>query len=363
MPLTIVVGGQYGGEGKGKIVSHLCRTTKVDCVVRCGGPNSGHTIYYQGKRLGLRLLPAGVVSTKTRLLLAPGALVSPDVLLKEIEYCGIESFRVGIDRNTMIIKDSYADEEKSLRLRQRIGSTSSGTGVGVAKRALRDTDVELAQANDRMRRFVTDVTAEINQTIDEGKTVVIEGTQGFGLSLYHSPFYPYTTSRDTTASGFLSEVGVSPFLVDKVIMAIRTFPIRVEGESGPLKNEISWEKLQSLSGYPYEIKEFTTVTNLTRRVAEFDLDIVKRATQVNRPSEIALHGADYIGYVNKGVTKYEELSRNVIDFIERLEFELDTPVRYIGTGMHDEEIVDRLLNQRAQTAQLTAHWVNKCEIH
>src|SRR5260370_22311400 len=106
-----------------------------------------------------------------------------------------------------------------------------------------------------MSQYLTDGSDEVNRDLDYGKKVLIEGTQGFGLSLYHSDHYPKTTSRDTTAAGFLSEVGVSPKLVTEIVVVFRTFPIRVAGDqAGPLANEIKWEHLQRESGYPYPIE-------------------------------------------------------------------------------------------------------------
>ncbi|MGH7230887.1 MAG: adenylosuccinate synthetase, partial [Nitrospiraceae bacterium] len=271
MPLTVIVGGQYGSEGKGKITSYLALRDNVDIVVRCGGPNSGHTVDYKGQRYELRTLPAGFINQNTRLLLAAGSLVIPEILLTEIKFAGIDPARVGVDRNAGIISASDSNAETNLLLRERLGSTLSGTGIAVANRALRNPDFKLAKDVSELKSFVTDVSEEVNWTIDKGGKVIIEGTQGFGLSVYHSPHYPYATSRDTTASGFLSEVGVSPLLVSNIIMAIRTYPIRVGGNSGPLADEITWEDLRRLSGYPSDIREFTTTTKKLRRIALFDL--------------------------------------------------------------------------------------------
>jgi adenylosuccinate synthase len=302
MAVTVVVGAQYGGEGKGKIVAHLARRDNPDFVVRCGGPNSGHTVYLKDHVFKLRLLPAGFVNSRSRLLLAAGSIINLEVLLAEIELTGIDPSRVGVDRNAAIITDEDGKRESQLGLREQIGSTLSGTGMGVVKRALRDGTIKLALDIPEARPFITDVSSEINCGIDKGQLCIVEGTQGFGLSLYHTLCYPYATSRDTTASGFLSEVGLSPMKIDSIIMAVRTFPIRVEGKSGPLKNEITWEQLQQRSGYPYPIIEYTTVTGRTRRIAAFDMELVRIATMVNRPTELALHGADYIDYSNKGLT-------------------------------------------------------------
>src|SRR5207244_2042197 len=98
----------------------------------------------------------------------------------------------------------------------------------------------------------------LHSAIDNGDEVIIEGTQGFALSLLHGRDYPFVTSRDTTAAGFAMEVGLSPRLVSKIVMVIRTFPIRVGGTSGPFANETSWDEIRVASRAPEIIPEFTS---------------------------------------------------------------------------------------------------------
>ncbi|MDR4481336.1 MAG: adenylosuccinate synthetase [Nitrospira sp.] len=341
MPLTVIVGGQFGSEGKGKVTSYLALRDNVDIVVRCGGPNSGHTVDVEGQRYELRSLPAGFINPGTRLLLAAGCLINPEILLTEIKSTGTDPKRVGIDPHAGIISPSEGEEEAELRLRERLGSTLSGTGMGVANRVLRKSDFKLAKDVPELREYLTDVSEEVNQAVDKNGKVLVEGTQGFGLSVYHSPHYPHATSRDTTASGFLSEVGVSPRVVTDIIMAIRTFPIRVAGNSGPLKDEITWEELRERSGYPTDIREYTTTTKKLRRVGLFDLELVQRAALVNRPTQIALHGGDYLSYSNKSVDCYEELDSVSRDFLAYLYAGLSIPIQIVGTGPANNEVVDR----------------------
>jgi len=344
MPLTVVVGAQFGGEGKGKLVSHLSVVDDVDVVVRCGGPNSGHTVDYEGFRIGLRMVPAGFVNKRTKLMLAPGALIDVKILFSEMEKCNVDPSRLTIDRNACIVKEEYARLELEQGLRNRIGSTASGTGIGVAKRALRDPEVQLARNVEALRPFLGDVSKELNDAVDRDEKVIVEGTQGFGLSLYHTESYPYSTSRDTTASGFLSETGLAPTLVNDVIMAVRTFPIRVEGQSGPL-DETTWQAIQERSGYPHKIAENTTATGRTRRVGRFDMTVVSKAARMNRPTQIALHGADYLDYQVKSATDYANLTSGPLDFVNNLEESLNVPVMFIGTGPRNEELIDRRMDE------------------
>src|SRR5258708_756597 len=261
MGLWVVVGGQYGSEGKGKVSAFITKQENIDICVRCGGPNSGHSFVDEsGKSVVLRQLPTGFVNPRTRLLIPAGALIDLAVLKHEIESLGLPSGRVGIDRKSFIIEDQDRDTEKALGLRERLSSTLCGVGAAQARRGLRDKNARLAKdvcpEHPWINEYLTDVSDEVNTSLDLEKRVLIEGTQGFGLSLYHSDHYPKTTSRDTTAAGFLSEVGVSPLRVTDIVVVFRTFPIRVAGQqAGPLNEEITWEQLQKESGYPFSIAE------------------------------------------------------------------------------------------------------------
>jgi len=206
---------------------------------------------------------------------------------------------------------------------------------------LRGADVRLAQDITSeapwLKPYLVDVSAEINEGVDHGKKVLIEGTQGFGLSLYHSPAYPKTTSRDTSAAGCISECGISPMLVTNVVLVMRTFPIRVAGQqAGPMFEEIDWETIQRESGYPHAIAEYTTVTGKLRRVGRFDYELAKQAIAVNRPTSIALNFADYLNFSNSESTRWLDLSDRAKEFIRTVD-ELGVPVRYLGTGPRIED--------------------------
>ena len=340
MSVTVITGGQYGSEGKGKVCAHLAVTDNVDYMIRCGGPNSGHTVEVGGCRYKLRQVPAAFLNPHTRLLVAPGALVAPDVFLREVDVCGLDPSRIGIDGNAGIIEESDSHNERLSDLPLRLGSTGSGTGSAVSRRTIRDPSFRLARHHPALRPFITSVREEIDGSVIRDKSVVIEGTQGFGLSLYHAEEWPYCTSRDTTAHSFLSEVGIGVRDYE-VVMAIRTYPIRVAGNSGPLPNEITWEDVQEASGYPYPIAEFTTTTNRLRRVAKFDWSVVDQAVAANSPTRIALHGGDYIDFANHSVTDWHRLTHSLQKFVGKIERRYKVPVSFIGTGPANGDIVDR----------------------
>jgi adenylosuccinate synthase len=273
-------------------------------------------------------------------MLAAGAIVDPPVLIKEIEDCGV-SERLGIDNNAAILDDNDSRTETDLGLRARIGSTLSGTGMVTSRKVLRDSRLRLAKSEPKLAKWIVDTASEIAAAHDRGERIIIEGTQGFGLSLHHGGHYPFATSRDTSASGFLSEAGVSPLIVDEIVMVVRTYPIRVGGNSGPLPNETTWAEVRAASGAPHDLTEFTTVTSRPRRVARFDFGVVERAAMVNRPTYIALHGLDYLDYKDLGALRFADLSSTSRSFIDQLEQRLGIPVAFLFTGPDNTLIIDR----------------------
>lgn len=344
MPLTIIVGGQYGSEGKGKLASYLaCTATGGVASVRSGGSNAGHTAQRRGRAFQLRQLPCGAVSDDSRLYLAAGMVIDLPVLQREIAELEIHPARLMIDRNAVVMSPDDARREGAEALRERVGSTLSGTGAATARKVMRDPAVQLARdvpELDRLAR-IGNVSDELNRAFDRGEHVVIEGTQGFGLSLHHTDHFPYATSKDTTAAAFLSDSGLSPLLVTDVIVVLRTFPIRVAGNSGPMKDEINWNEVTRTSGYRTTLAEYTTVTRKLRRVARFDWELAERAVRANRPTALALHGADYLDHSDYGKSVWSELSLTSRRFVHRLEAKLGVEVAYVFTGPEEHQIVDR----------------------
>lgn len=329
--VTIVIGGQFGSEAKGKVISFLA--DEFDLAVRTGSPNAGHTVFKDGEIYRLQQIPATFVNKKCVLYIGAGALINPDILRKEVEHTNTKG-RLFIDPQAGIIEEKHLLQEGELV--QKIGSTGKGCGAALADRIWRK-DFKLAK--DVLKDFQMANVAEIlNRGIDEGKNVLVEGTQGFGLSLYHG-IYPFVTSRDTNASNFLAEAGISPLLASELILVIRTYPIRVAGNSGPLPNEITWEELSNRIGK--KVEETTTVTKKVRRVAEFDIEIVKSAISVNRPTQIALQFLNYLYPQDENKNSWNSLSNEAKTYIETLERDLKVPITLIGTGQSNEAMIDR----------------------
>lgn len=335
MSLTVVIGGQYGSEGKGKICSYLAQ--EADVAIRAGGPNSGHTVVSGGETFKLQQVPSTFLNADCSLAIAAGAVIDVEVLLSEIERCDVAG-RLTIDPQAVVIDpdDTLAEAE----LHERIGSTNSGTGAAMARRVLRVPGIRLARNVPELGRFLGSVSRLANRYVDEGKAVLLEGSQGLGLSLHHGPF-PYVTSRDTSPGTLCGEVGLSPLLVTDVILVLRTYPIRVAGNSGPLPNEVTWEEVTRASGSPIALVEHTTVTKSMRRVARFDWDVVEESVRIARPTQIVLNFIDYVDARTYGANDPELLSPTAAGFIDDMEERLDVPIALIGTGPEVEHVVDR----------------------
>lgn len=335
MGVEILIGGQLGSEGKGKIAAYL--SPEHDLAIRTGGPNAGHTIEHEGRVYKLQSIPCSFINANCMLAIGAGGVIDLEILKREIQECGVTPDRLIIDPQASIITDSHVQSEVTLK--GTIGSTGKGVGAAVSAKVLRGDNVPLARDIEWLQPYIGDVSGYANQFIDSGKKVFLEGTQGFGLSIHHG-IYPYVTSRDISAGTICGDAGVSPLSVEEIIMVLRTYPIRVGGNSGPFPNEIDWETVTKRSGSPDPIIEMTTVTKKVRRVAEFDMDAVKRATMINRPTQIALMFIDYIDYQNRGVTDFDALTLKARDFVERVEHETSTPVTMIGTGPNNSDIID-----------------------
>ena len=331
MPCTVVVCGFFGDTGKGKIISYLALADDVAVAARGGvGPNAGHTVVYKGRTYVMRMLPSAFVNERCRLLIGPGVLVDPDVLLKEVELLKAHD-RVGVDPQCAIIEPEHKERDRKGHLKEKIGTTGSGCGPCNADRALRIA--KLARDEPRLKPFLTDVPLEVNKAIDEGKNVLLEGTQGTFLSLWHGT-YPYVTSKDVTASAICSDVGVGPTKVDDVIVVFKAFVTRVG--AGPLPGELSQEELERRGWV-----EVGSVTGRRRRAAPFNFDLARRAVMLNGATQVALTKVDVLYPECRGAREFEELPREAREFVERIERELKVPVTLIGTGPEVSEIIDR----------------------
>jgi adenylosuccinate synthase len=332
MPCTVVVGGFFGDEGKGKLIAYLALKDKPHITVRGGvGPNAGHTVEYAGKVYSLRMIPSGFVYDKCRLLIGPGVLVNLEVFLHEVELTGSRG-RVGVDPQCAIIEDRHIQQEvESTHLSQKIGSTKSGVGACNAERVLRMA--RLARDFPELTEYIADVPMEVNAALREGRGVLVEGTQGTFLSLYHGT-YPYCTAKDVCASAICSDVGIGPTAVDDVIVVFKAFVTRV-GE-GPLEGQIPRNEVVKRGWL-----EYGTVTRRERRAAPFNFELAKRAVMLNGATQAALTKMDVVHPECRGAKSFDELSAQAKEFVRKVESEIKVPVTLIGVGPSAEDIIDR----------------------
>jgi adenylosuccinate synthase len=331
MTCYVVVGGFFGDEGKGKIVAYLALNSNVNAAVRVGSINAGHTVTINNKEIKLRIIPSAFINNYAKLYIAAGANISPSVFLKEVELTNTYS-RVWIDYNTSIIDQEHVERDRASQyLKEKIGTTGSGVGPAVEDRVKRIA--KTAREIDELKPFTIDVAQEVNRIIDDDGTVIIEGTQGTYLSLYHGT-YPYVTSRDTTASGICSEAGIGPKRVDEVIVVFKSFVTRVGG--GPLEGELSEEEAIKRGWL-----EIATVTGRKRRSAPFNFNLAKRSVMINSATQIALTKLDSIFPEVRGLRSYYDLPLNAKKFIEEIENTCKVPVTIIGTGPDVHDTIDR----------------------
>lgn len=339
--LTVLVGGQYGSEGKGAIAAYVANDYQVH--IRVGSPNAGHTIYWRGEKHVMQSIPCGWINPEAKIVIGRGALLNMKQFMKELvhimQYYPDFLKRLYIDAEAGILDEKFHIEEGGTQgeMHKRIGSTGEGVGPARIARLKRDKN-EFHQFKDVADEYgllgcmKENTPFMIAEWQNNGLNILIEGTQGSGLSLLHS-HYPYCTSIDTNAAGIISEVGIAPSRVTDVLMVCRTYPIRVAGNSGYMKNEITWEELNKRMGVEIT-PEKTTVTKKIRRIAEWDSELFEQSCLLNAPTEIALTFADYID-----PTLYKCLDEKIVLNSDALKLFINNnmpsmadKLKYISTG-------------------------------
>lgn len=336
MPAVIVLGAQWGDEGKGKATDQLGQRT--DVVVKFnGGNNAGHTVVIDGEKYALHLLPAGILSEGVTPVIGNGVVVDLDVLFEELEQMcqrGVDVSRLRVSANAHIIPsyNRLIDRavEKSLGERQ-IGTTGRGIGptyadkmnrIGIRIQDLYDPSIlaqkvrsalvaknmtltamgldpvdpqrvidELLSHADALRPMMVDVSLLVNEALDQGQTVLFEGGQATMLDIDHGT-YPFVTSSNPTAGGALTGSGVGPTRIDAVVGVAKAYTTRV-GE-GPFPTELGGHEgdlLRDKGG------EYGVTTGRPRRCGWFDSVVVRHATRINGLTDICLTKLDVLtGY-------------------------------------------------------------------
>jgi adenylosuccinate synthase len=240
--------------------------------------------------------------------------------------------RTFVDGQCGIIEQTHIDRDKGEdHLKSKVGTTGTGTGPANADRALRT--LRLAKDIPELSLFVEDVSNSVNYALESNENVLVEGTQGTYLSLFHGG-YPYVTSKDVTASGICSDVGIGPKKVDEVLVVFKAYVTRVGG--GPLQNELSQDEARKRGWL-----EFGSVTGRQRRASPFDMDLAKKAIRINSATQLAVTKMDALFPQCAGVREYERLPADARKFVENIEGETGIKVTLIGTGAELYDVVDR----------------------
>jgi len=330
MPCTVIAGAFWGDEGKGKIISYVALKDKLDVCVRTGSVNAAHTVWIEGKRYALHMVPAAFVYEKCRLLIGAGSNIHVEQFLKEVEETKVKN-RIGVDQQASIIEEKHSTQDKTSAHLKGLGTTGWGVGPAIEERVRRTA--KIAKEIPELKPYLTDVAEEANNAIDQGKKVLLEGTQGLLLSLYHGT-YPYVTGRDTSAAAICSEAGVGPTKVDDVLIVFKSFMTRVG--AGPLPGELTKEEAIKRGWF-----ETAAGTGRERRSAPFNFELAKKAVKINGATQAALTKLDAVYPQCKGAKTYEDLPKEAKEFVKEIEKQTGIPVVLIGTGPEALDIIDR----------------------
>lgn len=345
MTVHAVVGGAYGSEAKGAVTGYLAKNLAGTIInVRVGGPNAGHTAYDdQGRPWAMRQVPIGAVTNSMAVLvICAGSEIDIEVLADEVqrlEAGGIPvKHRLYIDGMATIIEDRHKIEEGIDQMRERIGSTAKGIGAARADRMMRRAKLA-RDCRDELSKYglVIDTQRALNDAERAGASIILEGTQGYGLGI-SAGHYPHCTSGDCRNIDMLSQTGIVPSSSMHTWVVYRTYPIRVAGNSGYMYNELTWEHLGDISG-GYIKPERTTVTKLVRRVAGWDAQLARDAMRANGGPGPQMHAClmfcDYLDPALANTTQMDALLQATPWARERMrEMAIDVgqPFDLFGTG-------------------------------
>lgn len=341
---SIIVDLQFGSCGKGLLAGWLAVREEPDTVVIAWAPNAGHTyIDREGRKFVNIALPNGLVSPKLkRILIGPGSVVNPELLMAEIE--AYDDFLVGVDilihENAAVVTEFHRMEEAAGMV--GIGSTMKGVGAATIHKIRRHTDPERMNTAREMLRgtplegCVVD-RWEYAAAVDKAEVMLVEGAQGFSLGI-NSGFYPYTTSRECTVAQIVSDCGLPATVIKDpnttIWGAARTYPIRVANRYDKDGNQIGW----SGPCYPDQDEiewgdigleaELTTVTRLPRRIFTFSHQQIQDAVRMNGVDKIFLNFANYMEPVD------------FANMVDRIDSDSGAKIHAVGFGAtHDDVFV------------------------
>ena len=336
MPAIVVLGAQWGDEGKGKATDLLATNETIDFVVRTsGGHNAGHTIVVNGEKFATHLLPSGILTPGATCVIANGVVVSPEALFRELDSLiarGVDLAPLVVSANAHVLASYHATIDKVTERflgNAKLGTTGRGIGptyadkinrIGIRVADLFDEELlrqkveaslevknqllakvynrralsidavveELLSYVERLRPMVADTSLLLNRALDDGKTVLFEGAQATMLDVDHGT-YPFVTSSNPIAGGVCTGAGVGPTRIDRVIGVIKAYTTRVG--SGPFPTELfdaDGEKLWKVGG------EVGVSTGRNRRCGWYDAVVARYSSRVNGLTDLFLTKLDVL---------------------------------------------------------------------
>ncbi|MEM7182242.1 MAG: adenylosuccinate synthase [Spirochaetota bacterium] len=341
MPANLVVGAQWGDEGKAKVIDYLCK--EIDIIVRYqGGANAGHTVVVDGKKYVFHLIPSGVIYPSTKCIIGNGVVLDPESFLQECEQVEKEGFAI---YEKLLISDAChlilpfhkiidAEKEKNCKPEEKLGTTKRGIGIcysdkmnrislrageiledsllqkrlhsivdrkneelqklyGVETLAYEDIYQKLKQFREKVGHLITNTSYYLNKELQAGKKVLLEGAQGTGLDIDFGT-YPYVTSSNPTTGGALTGSGIAFHHMQDVYGISKAYATRV-GE-GPFPTEIFGEEAENLRKVGFE---FGATTGRPRRCGWFDVEMIKHAIRVNGLTALVLTKIDVLSQYEK----------------------------------------------------------------
>ena len=338
--IDVLVGCQYGSEGKGLVSAEIAKNNKYDWVVSVNSAQAGHTAYVGGNKIVTRHLPSScLTNTEARIFIGPGSVINLKVLIEEIdkvESLGISiKDRLYIARTATVITDDDITKEKDRHLTDQIGSTSEGISTALCRKISREKEAiignhPIGMEHDSKYYYIV----SSDWLSGSSGEVFLEGSQGHGLSIFED-HYPFCTSRDTSTAAFISYARMNPRNIRHVYGVYRTFPIRVGGNSGPMYEEKSWSDIAKISGYE-ELSEYTTVTGRLRRIGLWDHALARYATRINGVNRPVLTFANYLSKEIEGVTDSKVWDNKVKLAIDGFAYSIEMPWWGISTSRHGD---------------------------
>lgn len=366
---NIVVDGQHGSTGKGLINSYLAWTHKPEIISCTNMSNAGHTaILPDGTTFIAKALPSSAILNSVddyhpEVVIGAGAAFTIDQLMKENEECRTPN--ITIHPRAGVITEEHKERESGFKNgTKHIASTMQGCGAFLADKIMRGPKTLLAKDYNALDGFDPQFLADrfnseskflpeiLMSALKSGKTILHEGSQGFGLDINHGSHYPQCTSRQCTALQSVADMGLPHQVIGEIYMVIRPYPIRVgnviekgktvghSGDGYPDSKEITWEDVAKRCNAPLEVTkgELTTVTKRLRRVFEWSDIQFRQASLVNGATKIALNFANYIDWMCYGKNEWDDLGQTVHDWIAKLEDRHQIEVALVGTGPRVDQV-------------------------